>query len=991
MLRARSTRVPRALRHGCVGPLLAALLGCGGKQAPQVPAAAPAAARHATAVAQIAPGRLVPPSTGPSVTVFATASDGSRYLISFGLRMLEHPEGSLELAPDFFPPTRPVNAVALPDRLGSGFVYYSHSSGTTLLWKSASWTARLEPLAQVDGEVSRLVPGLDRLYLQRDRRSPWVALDPADGSALDLSGLPSSPNYGAMAFADEWFGAVEVPYRGLLATFDAGGTFRPVGVSAAALSVREGELVIEGPGVRYSLAPDGVLRPLEAARPAEGTAKSARDTQPQKLPVGPLGARPLELAVLHGIPISRDAALVAAGGALGRVRLSDGAVLELRERAYGGSGACHGLPVSGGPGFLCAEPRGKTTVYAFTPPFGLTELMSFDEPRFVASNGNGALAIRGSCEKQRGAVGTYCVVPRAGQPYELAVEGDLGVERIVALDDGRAALLIPPRLRAAGSLALIEPGGGERRVALKLPKASEPIAKALLEHGFWLDGFEQSGPEQVRGWISGDGFLTGVRVGFDGKVELGKIEHGGVDRALIAGEHALVVGHNGTLDESTDGGFEWHVVELPTEPQLGRQRAATAALVNGCSRVGCSFAGWLRIGFGKTESDGALPVAALPKPLRLPATGGGRWALSCASSGEVSPAAAPMPVRMPAESTGDQAPDEITPGAWLPFWEEPAPRLPRGSIGFDLGTESEPNQLHAYVWGPPGADWRKVGQWQVRVANRQRLQGGVWSTAITKSPWGSAELAADAFGQTQNGNITVFRLLLDASGRAGILTIASRGKNELFLLEEGRAISPVRASGAVGAITGVVKLGSGYYVGATTEARTFRVYRVIDGRLEPFAEFPDLVGMNAPPALVTSSRGDALGLWTRGAAWYVYPVDLESGNADTPLEIPPSLFARLPPTCSSDEDGWVLGGSLGVEPYVDFPGLREAPSLRNIEATMLAGESELCVQSLAAQSEELIDKVPLAAAPRPVLEAPVPLTVSDRHEDGRRWGFRCAR
>ncbi len=991
MVRARSSRVSRALRHTCVGPVLWAVLGCGSKPAAVVPAVVPVAPRHGGKTPEVGPGRLVPPTTGPSVTVFDTASDGSRYLISFGLRMLEHPDGSFEIASDFFPPTRPVNAVALPDRLGSGFVYYSHASGTTLLWKASSWTSRLEPLAQIDGEVLRVVPGFDRLYVQRDRRTPWVALDPADGTALDLAGLPASPNYGAMAFGDEWFGAVEVPYRGLLATFDAGGSFRTVGVSASALVARDGELLIDTQAARYSLGSDGVLRPLEAPRAVD--AEKSREPQAQKLPVSPLGPRPLELAVLHGIPFAQGTALVAAGGALGKVRLSDGAVIQLREKAYAGTAACHGLPVSTGPGFMCSEPRGKTTIYAVTQPFGLTELLSFDEPRFVASNGNGALAVRGACEKEHGPAGTYCVVPRAMQPFELAVEGDLGVERVVALDDGRAALLIPPRLGAPGSLALIEPGGRERRVTLSLPKPSDPVVSALLKHGFWLDGFEQSGAAQIRGWIAGDGPLLGVRVGFDGKVELGKIEHGGIDRALIAGRRALVVGRNGTLDESTDGGFEWHAVELPTEPQLGQKRATSAALVNGCSSVGCSFAGWLRIGFGKSEGDGALPIATMPKPLRLPAPGGGRWALSCTPSGDASAAAAAMPVRLAAEPTPDAAPDEITPGAWLPFWEEPAPRLPRGSIGFDLGTESEPNQMHAYVWGPPGADWRKVGQWQVRVANRQKLQGGVWSTAVTKSPWASAELAADAFGQTQNGNITVFRLLLDASGRAGLLIIASRGKNELFLVEEGRAIAPVRMNGPVNAITGVVKLASGFYVAAATEARNFRIYRVVDGRLEQFADFPDMVGMSAPPALVTSTRGDALGLWTRGASWYVYPVDLENGSADTPLEIPPVLFARLPEACSSDEDGWVLGGGLGVEPYVDFPKLRGAPSVRNVEATLLAGEGELCVQSLAAQSDEVIDKKTLtaASAPAPAAEASVPLTVSDRHEQGRRWGFRCTR
>ena len=193
-----------------------------------------------TSKAQTTTPRLVPPLSGSSVVVSNTASDGSRYLVSHGLRMVEHPDGSLDLATEFFPATRGVTAVALPERFGGGFVFYSQTSGSTLLWKAKSWTAPLSPLAQIDGEVSRLVPGLDRLFLQRDRRSPWIALDPDDGKPLDLAGLPAAPGYGAMAFADEWFGAVELPYRGLVATFDAGASFQSVGISATALSAASG-------------------------------------------------------------------------------------------------------------------------------------------------------------------------------------------------------------------------------------------------------------------------------------------------------------------------------------------------------------------------------------------------------------------------------------------------------------------------------------------------------------------------------------------------------------------------------------------------------------------------------------------------------------------------------------------------------------------------------------------------------------------------------
>jgi hypothetical protein len=236
----------------------------------------------------------------------------------------------------------------------------------------------------------------------------------------------------------------------------------------------------------------------------------------------------------------------------------------------------------------------------------------------------------------------------------------------------------------------------------------------------------------------------------------------------------------------------------------------------------------------------------------------------------------------------------------------------------------------------------------------------------------------------------VFRLLLDASGRSGLLTLASRGRNELYLVEDGRAITAVRTTGSIGAVTSVVKLDSGYFVGAASDSRSYRVYRVQSGRLEPFAEYPDLVGMSVPPQLVTNRRRNALGLWARGASWYVHPIDQEGGGIEAPLELTPALLSRLPRACTGDEDGWLLDGNLGVEPYVDFPKHKDSLATRHFEARLLASDSELCAESLAAQSDEPVSK-PTGAGTTSASanKTPVPLVLSDRHEQGRRWAFKC--
>jgi hypothetical protein len=964
-------------RAGALAVAASCIAGCTASTAKRPTEGPRAVSSPLSASVDVGRPRLVPPTTGSTLT-FDTASDGSRYLISFGLRVLERPDGSVELAEDFFPTGRNPSALALPERLGGGFVFYTASAGTTLFFRAKSWTAPLEPIAQIDGEMARVVAGFDRLYLQRDRRTPWIGLDLEGPRVTDLAGLPPAPAYGAMAFADEWFGAVEVPYRGLLVTFDAGASYRPAGVNATNLFAKDGELRIESRDALLALGADGTLRPVD--RPVSNSERSSADSDRRRPKPGPFGRRPLELAVLHGVAIAKDRALVAAGGALGEIDLLDGSVVRVKEKAYAGNAVCHGIKLGRGVGFLCSESAEKTVVLAYRPPHDLDELIAFDGPRYVAPNA-GALAIRGSCRSDGAGSGLYCIVPREGAPYELRVEGDLGVERVVALEDGRAAVLIPPRFGAKGSLAIVEPSGREKRVTLEVPKTNEPSIGNLVKHGFWLNGFEQLDKETIRGWVAGDGPLVGVRVKFDGKVELGKIEHGGVERSLISGRYALVLGRGGALVESSDGGFTWRDLELPGDPQLARPRGSLSSPTNGCSEIGCAFGGWLRIGYGKSEEDGALKRVSTPKALRVPSPGGGRWSLDCSPTGEMSPPAQASPPRAGIAEPGS---DDRPSGTWLPFWEEAPPKLANGEVGYDIGTESELSQMRAYVWGPSSGDFSRAGKWLVRVADRQRIGGAIWSTAVSRTPWGSADITADVFGYSPSGSISAFRILLEPGGRAALLTITSRGKYELYLLEEGRAIVPLRTPGAIGSPNAWVKVGTSYYLGTTTDSRSFRVYRASDGALELFAEYPDLQGVFLSPTLVRDSRGEALAVLAKAASTFIHPIDLTTGRVGAPLELPASKLASMPRACTGTEEGWLITGPVGPDPFIDFPRQEGRVSMRAFEARLIAGE-DLCAESLSVQGD-------LPSALRPVAGGKaegVPMVLSDRGERGRRVGYRC--
>ena len=55
----------------------------------------------------------------------------------------------------------------------------------------------------------------------------------------------------------------------------------------------------------------------------------------------------------------------------------------------------------------------------------------------------------------------------------------------------------------------------------------------------------------------------------------------------------------------------------------------------GCSRVGCVFDSWVRIGWrGKSDEKSRLATVDAPPQTVQPASGGGRWLLSCSATGE---------------------------------------------------------------------------------------------------------------------------------------------------------------------------------------------------------------------------------------------------------------------------------------------------------------------------------------------------------------------
>src|SRR5262249_32121314 len=187
-------------------------------------------------------------------------------------------------------------------------------------------------------------------------------------------------------------------------------------------------------------------------------AKPAATDEEEKSPhaPGPFGRRPLRAAVEDGWPDTPSTAVVARGGALARISLQTGAVLDVAEDAFPErQGSCHAIRLAYGFGFVCGERDGATAVYAFEPPLSMRPVMRFTRPRFVSASSRGALVVRGGCTDHVDMIGEarpYCIRTLEGSSRGIRGKGDPGGGRGGALAAGPLPGLAPPRPPAGGEV-----------------------------------------------------------------------------------------------------------------------------------------------------------------------------------------------------------------------------------------------------------------------------------------------------------------------------------------------------------------------------------------------------------------------------------------------------------------------------------------------------------------------------------------------------------
>jgi len=476
------------LRASFVVAAAALLSACGPHGAKPAPAS-PAKSKPARHVVQrasvVRPSRLLPDLEADAVQ-HGVAPDGTKRFLTNRMRVSESMDGAIRKAPGLLPAGRTkLRSFDLPSRLGGGFLFVGSTSSRTQLWRADDWLAPLEPLVRLASPYDGVIPGFDRIYLTSRRANTYtVAIDPKTGDFRSLGRLPQPSGQGPMIFADAWRAVAVTDFRGPLVTFDAGATWVPLGIRQPVQSLRidDDRIVIQGKSAAYTLKANGqVARHEPEARDAS--------KKPNHDRYGPLGRRPLRVAIERGVPIAPNRALVAHDGHLVEVDTEDGAVLRTERDAYSTRYTdCQGIPLGRGVGFVCGVRQGKTTVYAYEAPDKLRDVLSYPSPQVVESSGNGAIVVRSPCP------GTlivpeqtqYCVRGVDGAQREIRFQGDLGAERVVALADGRVAILIAPRPGAEARLVVLEGNKAVTR-ALSFDDLSRK-QRSLVRRGLWMRG-----------------------------------------------------------------------------------------------------------------------------------------------------------------------------------------------------------------------------------------------------------------------------------------------------------------------------------------------------------------------------------------------------------------------------------------------------------------------------------------------------------------------
>jgi hypothetical protein len=908
-------------------------------------------------------GARVVPEVVEEDRTYGVEPGGGVRAIAAGIRVVSMPSGAV-LAADEKLPQLPNATLALPDRLGGGFLFVL---GTNV-WRADKWLSEARPVYNHSTTIGSLVPGLDRVYV-RSGSGGYTAIDPRSGQRVELGPWPGGPTVAGYAALDGWRAAAIVDLRGAVVTNDAGASWKSI-----ELPILPQTLVPLGDSVVVSGRDPGGTPAWYEVRPEGGAARLAG---PPKLPSAatpmistmpaeakPFGKRPLLAVVEDGWPLTDGTAVVARDGALARVRLSDGALLEVAGDAFPMKPSrCHAISLNrptalGAFGFVCGEARGPTVLYAYDPNRGvLVELKRFDRPRMVLSSGNGAIAVRGGCGERdpaddKGAEHTYCLLPLDSRWREIHVRGEIGDERLVVLSDGRIAIVSPPRGDLATARVTILDKGKASTVPIVFTSPPAEVAKAL-RLGVWMEGFEERRDGVIGGWVEAGGVVLGIEIALDGAAKFGQfIRDAGAP--VVSGRYGLGWSGSRRGYETIDGGMTWASVDVPEPISTGRP------VSRACGPIGCTAAGWLRVGWGpgkKSAPKDAPPVAQ---------SSSSRSTLLDLVCEPAAPAPPPVPAVTKREAAAERpiSPRHVglaaigssyTPSQELqPFNSVAPPALHADERGISADatetTGSRAPLARYYAWGPKTGDWDRTARWLVRWMSPFGGAAEVSSTTASAPPQLILDLSrvpttpyGYGYGYPYSGYGNV-GLIIGDDAKHALLTVRRYNSRDLavFALEADR--SPLELRRGDGEpftiVDAAVRSGDHWYLASAPEGEVpYTLVWQVDGAVareitriprigadaratttvSPYGyPTPYNVAQQTGARMARRSDGRAVGFVVDGqsgadsrAQRWVLPIDVESGAAQEPeLLGPTDMSDRTLVPCLGDEPGWVLDAPL---------------------------------------------------------------------------------
>ncbi len=927
---------------------------------------------------------------------FGAEPGGGVRSIAAGVRVVLLPNGAMQAAEDRLPQS-PILTLPLPDRMGGGFLFVIGS----VVWRADRWLSAARPIFASPSPLSRATVGLDRVYL-RAQSGSHQAIDPRTGARLDLGPWPGSSFVGPYAALDGWRAVAVTDLRGVVATFDAGANWKPLGLAIDPNDVAAvgDAMAVSGydaahQQVWYEVRRDGQVALLRDPPMVTTTGPAALASIDPA--ARPFGRHPLLAAIEDGWPLVDGTAVVARDGALARVRLSDGAIVDLAPNAFSlKPSRCHPVPFDRGGaalgfGFLCGEPRGRTTIYAYDPEHArLDPVRSFDAPRVVTSSGNGSLVVRGGCAPDDPSEGaqsgqqSYCVFARDSSAAstapawrEVRLHGEVQGARVVALRDGRVAVVSPPHGDLATARVTVLDGDRSTTHAIGFTLL-QPVVAHTLKIGLWLEGFEERRPGVLGGWVEAGGAVVGMEVALDGHGRVGEyVRDAGAP--FVSGQYGLGWTASRRGYETIDGGMTWTPIDLP-EPIAHDHGVAVRA----CGPLGCEAAGWLRIGWGAsaTPEPPAAPPAVHPAFRRPPSL-----QLDC----EIV-AAPPAPSESDSRSrttereepTGRRSSTQPPP---LSFYSTPPPVLHGDDVALAVDVNEPIERIghgtplgRLYAWGSRAAEWAHAARWAARWVWPYAGSQDVRSTQPAPAPYANLEIARRALGV---GAVPVVTWSMGTGDDAAHALLFGRHtaplETTVLELESDRALAEIRRADGepFQDIHSAMRAGGHWYLltpQGSGQLPATVVWR-LDGPLAHEVARVPRAGFEGnhppPPKLARRADGRAIGVVVDGEPpsdrtvplRWVVPVDVESGELGEPEPLGASDLgdrSDVPLCVGGDENGWVLDTAWGASArlYLSSSGGAKSDStqdgnLYNLYARLHLSRETACVERLAGSYESI--------------------------------------